>query len=145
MLTADPDVSLDPGMGAWVQAGSAIARAAEMLSVAILRRFWLVVVIAVAALAGLLYLVIANLSGASQVWASLVTVAAVVAATGVGVGGGVSRSFSGVGYEIWTAAKLEAQAWNVTWLPPMQQGTVERVKLESRGVAAPRIRKNVEG
>ena len=145
VLTADPDVSLDPGMGAWVQAGSAIARAARMLSLEILRRFWPVVAVAVAALAGLLYLVIANLSGASQVWASLVTVAAVVGTTGVGVGGGVSRSFSGVGYEIWNAAKLEAQAWNVTWLPPMQQGTMERVKLESRGVAAPRIRKNVEG
>jgi hypothetical protein len=45
---------------------------------AILRRFWPIVVVAAAALAGLLYLVVANLSGASQVWASLATVAAVV-------------------------------------------------------------------
>jgi hypothetical protein len=144
VLTADPDISLDPSMGAWVQAGSAIARATGMLSITILRRFWPIVLLAAAALAGLLYLVIANLSGASQVWASLVTVTAVVGGTGAGLGTGVSRAFGGVGYEIWNAAKLEAQAWNITWLPAMPQGTMQRVQLESRGVAAPQIRKNVD-
>jgi hypothetical protein len=144
ILTADPDVSLDPSMGAWVQAGSAIVRATGMLSTAILRRFWPVVLFAMAALAGLLYLVIATLSGASQVWASLVTVAAVVGCSGVGLGTGVSSAFGGVGYEIWNAAKLEAQAWNITWLPAMPQRTMQRVKLENRGVAAPQIRKNVD-
>jgi hypothetical protein len=144
VLTADPDVSLVPSMGAWVQAGSATARAAQMLSATILRRFWPIVLFAAAALAGLLYLVIANLSGASQVWASLVTVAAVVGCGGAGLGTSVSRAFGGVGYEIWSAAKLEAQAWNITWLPAMPQRATQRVKLESRGVAAPQIRKNVD-
>ena len=78
VLIADPQVAVQPGMGAWVQAGSSIARAARMTSEVILRRFWPLVVIGLAALGGLLYLVISNLSGASQVWASLVTVAAVV-------------------------------------------------------------------
>jgi len=144
VLTADPDVSLDPAMGAWVQAASAITRAAGMLSRTILRRFWPIVLIAAAALAGLLYLVIANLSGASQVWASLLTVAAVVGCSGAGLSASVSRAFSGVGYEIWNAAKVEAQAWNITWLPPMPQRTVQRARLETRGVAAPQIRKNVD-
>ena len=144
VLTADPDVSLNPSMGAWVQAGSAIARAARMMSSVILRRFWPVVLVIAAALAGLLYLVIANLSGASQVWASLVTVAALVGAGGAGLGTGVSRALGGVGYEIWNAAKLEAQVWSITWLPSMPQGTAQRVKLETRGVAAPMIRKNVD-
>ena len=144
VLTADPEVSLDPGMGAWVQAGSAIARAAQLMSAVILRRFWPIVLITAAALAGLLYLVIANLSGASQVWASLVTIAALVGASGAGLGTGVSRAFGGVGYEIWNAAKLEAQAWSITWLPSIQQGTTQRVKLETRGVAAPKIRKNID-
>ena len=144
VLTADPDVSLNPSMGAWVQAGSAIARAAQMMSSVILRRFWPVVLVIAAALAGLLYLVIANLSGASQVWASLVTVAALVGAGGAGLGTGVSRALGGVGYEIWNAAKLEAQVWSITWLPSMPQGAAQRVKLETRGVAAPMIRKNVD-
>jgi hypothetical protein len=144
VLTADPDVSLNPSMGAWVQAGSAISRATQMMASVILRRFWPVVLVIVAALAGLLYLVIANLSGASQVWASLVTVAALVGAGGAGLGTGVSRALGGVGYEIWNAAKLEAQVWSITWLPSLPQGAAQRVKLETRGIAAPMIRKNVD-
>jgi hypothetical protein len=145
VLTADPDVSLNPAMGAWVQAGSAMVRAVRMVTGVILRRFWPVVLIAVAALAGLLYLVIANLSGAGQVWGSLVTVIAVVGAAGGGIFGGVSRALGGVGYDIWNAARREAQVWSITWLPAMAQGVRERVTLESRGVAAPNIRKNLEG
>jgi hypothetical protein len=66
-------------MGAWVQVASSVARASRMVSVSVLRRFWPIVVVAAAALGGLLYLVTANLSG----------------------------------------AKLDAQAWNVTWLPTL--------------------------
>jgi hypothetical protein len=144
VLIADPDVSVSPSMGAWVQAGSSIARATAKISGVILRRFWWLVLIALAVLGGLLALVIVNLSGASQVWASLATVAAVVGASGIGVGSGVSSAFDGVGYEIWNAAKLDASAWNVTWLPAMASTTVQRVRLDNRGVAAPRIRKNLD-
>jgi hypothetical protein len=144
VLIADPEVSATPSMGAWVQAGSSIARASAKITGVVLRRFWPLVLIALAVLGGLLALVIVNLSGASQVWASLVTVVAVVGASGVGVGSGVSSAFDGVGYEIWSAAKLDASAWNITWLPGMTSTTVERVRLDSRGVAAPRIRKNLD-
>jgi len=145
VLTADPDVTLNPPMGAWVQAGSAMARAVRMVTGVILRRFWPAVVIVLAALAGLLYLVIANLSGADQVWGSVVTVIAVVGAAGGGIFGGVSRALGGVGYDIWNAARREAQVWSITWLPAMTQGVSQRAKLESRGVATPNIRKNLEG
>ena len=144
VLIADPEVSAAPSMGAWVQAGSSIARATAKITGVVLRRFWWLVLITLAVLGGLLALVIVNLSGAGQVWASLATVAAVVGASGVGVGSGVSSAFDGVGYEIWAAAKLDASAWNVTWLPAMTSTTVERVRLNSRGVAAPKIRKNLD-
>ncbi len=144
VLTADPDVSLQPAMGAWVQAASAMARASRTVASSILRRYWPLVLTGAAALGGLLYLVIANLSGASQAWASLVTVLAVLGGGGWGLGSGVSRAFDGVGFEIWSAAKLDAQSWNVTWLPGVRQGAVQRSLLGSRGVAAPRIRKNVD-
>jgi hypothetical protein len=144
VLIADPDVSVSPSMGAWVQAGSSIARATASMSAVILRRFWPLVLIALAALGGLLALVIINLSGASQVWASLVTVAAVVGTSGVGLGSGVSGALDGVGYEIWAAAKLDASAWNVTWLPAMTSTVGERVQMSRRGVAAPQIRKNLD-
>jgi hypothetical protein len=144
VLIADPEVAVQPSMGAWVQAGSSIARAARMIGAVIVRRFWPLVVIALAALAGLLYLVISNLSGASQVWASLLTVAAIVGSGTWGLGSGVSQAFGGVGYEIWSAAKLDAAAWGVTWLPALTASTVERARLEVRGVAMPQIRKNLD-
>jgi hypothetical protein len=144
VLIADPEVAVQPSMGAWVQAGSSIARAARMIGAVIVRRFWPLVVIALAALAGLLYLVISNLSGASQVWASLLTVAAIVGSGTWGLGSGVSQAFGGVGYEIWSAAKLDAAAWGVTWLPALTTSTVERARLEVRGVAMPQIRKNLD-
>ena len=53
------------------------------------------------------------------------------------------QALDGVGYEIWTAAKLDAAAWNVTWLPALTSTTVERAAM-SRGVAAPQIRKNLD-
>ncbi len=144
VLIADPEVSVSPSMGAWVQAGSSIARATAKISSVVLRRFWPLVLIALAALGGLLALVIVNLSGASQFWASLATVVAVVGASGVGVGSGVSSAFDGIGYEIWSAAKLDASAWNVTWLPAMTSSTMQRARLDRRGVAAPQIRKNLD-
>ena len=91
---------MQPSMGAWVQAGSSIVRAARMMSATILRRFWPIVVIALAVLGGLLALVIANLNGVSQVWASLVTVAAILGTGGYGLSSGVSQSFQGVGYDV---------------------------------------------
>jgi len=144
-LTADPDVSLNPAMGAWVQAASAIARATRTVTLTILRRFWPLVLVGAVALGGLLYLVISSLSGASQVWASLVTVGAVVGCGGAGLGSGVSRAFGGIGFEVWSAAKLDAQAWNLTWLPAVQQSAVQRTQLGNQGVTAPHIRKNVDG
>jgi hypothetical protein len=144
VLVADQEVTVQPSMGAWVEAGSAIARAAAKVSAAILRRFWLVVLIALAALAGLLTLVIVNLSGESQVWASLVTVAAVVGTSGWGLSSGVSQALSGVGYELWSAAKADAAAWNVTWLPALAATRVERAKMDRRGVPAPHVRKSLD-
>jgi hypothetical protein len=144
VLIADPDVSMTPSMGAWVQAGSSIIRAARMMGSAVLRRFWPLVVILLAALGGLLYLVIANLSGISQVWASLVTVFVLVGGGGFGLSSGVSQTFGGVGYEIWAAAKLDASVWMVTWLPALTASTMQRVQLDGLGVAAPQIRKNLD-
>jgi hypothetical protein len=143
-LVADQEVNVQPAMGAWVEAASAIARAAARVSAVILRRFWLVVLIALAALAGLLTLVIVNLSGASQVWASLVTVAAVVGTSGWGMSSGVSSSLGGVGNEIWSAAKADAAAWNITWLPALATTKLERAKMDRRGVAMPHVRKSLD-
>jgi hypothetical protein len=144
VLTADPGVSVQPSMGAWVQAGSSLVRAARMMTATILRRFWPIVVIALVVLGGLLALIIANLNGVSQVWASLVTVAAILGTGGYGLSNGVSQSFQGVGYDVFNAAKTEASAWAVTWLPALSATAAQRAELDRRGVAAPQLRKNLD-
>ena len=101
-------------------------------------------VLGLVTLGGLLYLVITKLSGASQVWASLVTVAAIVGSGTWGLGSGVSQALGGIGYEIWSAAKLDAAAWSVTWLPALTATAAERVRMERRGVAMPQIRKSLD-
>jgi len=144
VLTADPDTCVQPALGAWTHAATAVARAARIVTFTILRRFWPAMVIFLVALALLLYLVIANLSGVSEVWTTLATVAAFVSGGSITVGGGVARAFGGISAEAWNAAKLDAQAWNITWLPAMPQTTVQRARLESRGVAMPQMRKNLD-
>jgi hypothetical protein len=144
VLIADPEVSVQPSMGAWVEAASSLARAAGMISETILRRFWWMLVLALVTLGGLLYLVISNLSGLGEVWASLATVAAVLGSATYGVGSGVSSALSGIGYDIWSAAKLDAATWEITWLPALTSTTVERARMERQGVAVPQIRKNLD-
>jgi hypothetical protein len=144
VLIADPEVTVSPSMSAWVQAATKIAQAAQKVSGVVVRRFWPVLVVLLAILGGLLYLVISNLSGASEVWASMVTVAAVVGCGGAGLGSGVSRALGGVGFDVYSAAKVDAEAWGVTWLPALVPTTMERAKLNSRGVAPPQLRKNLD-
>jgi hypothetical protein len=143
-LIADPGAAVQPSMSAWVQAASSTVRAARMMTLTILRRFWPIVVIAVVVLGGLLALIIANLSGVSQVWASLFTVVAIVGSGGYGLSSGVSQSFEGVGFDVWNAARTDASAWAVTWLPAMSANPAERAELDRRGVAAPQLRKNLD-
>lgn len=144
VLIADPQVTVQPSMGAWIEAASSMARAIRMVCGVILRRFWWLVAIALVTLGGLLYLVISSLNGLGEVWASLATVAMVLGSGGWGLSSGVSSSFGGIGYEVWNAAKLDAAAWSATWLPAMNASTTERIKLEQRGVAAPRLRKSLD-
>ena len=144
VLIANPEVSVQPKMGAWVEAASSISRAASQTSAIVLRRFWPVVLIALVALGLLLGFAIASLSGAAQVWTSLATVAAVVGGGGWTLSSAVSGALDGVGYEIWNTAKTDAAAWNITWLPALNASTAERMELERRGVAAPRLRKTLD-
>jgi hypothetical protein len=144
VLIADPDVAVQPSTRAWAEAGASIARTAGVIGGVILRRFWPLVLVALIMLGGLLYLVIANLSGVSEVWASLATVAAVVGSGTWGLGSGVASSISGIGYDVWNAARVDAKAWGITWLPALSATMGERARLERRGVAMPQIRKGLD-
>jgi hypothetical protein len=49
-----------------------------------------------------------------------------------------------VGYEIWNAAKADAAAWNITWLPALPATGFERARMDRRGVPMPRVRKSLD-
>jgi hypothetical protein len=155
VAVGDPQTSGAPSMNAWVQAGKAVVRAARLVTVSVLRRFWWLVALIVALIGAVLYLVIANLHGLSQVVTSVVWVAGAVSLTGAGLRSAVGKAVSGVGSEVWLAAQSDAKAWSVTWLPtppaPKSGGMLaalraglQRRGLERTGVAMPRYRKNLE-
>jgi hypothetical protein len=138
LLTAPADATGQPAIGAWVQAGESMLRTARTLAWRILRRCWPLVVLLLAATGGLLYLAIANGTGATKVWSSLVTVAASVGVTGAGLRGTGRRAMGMIEQQVWRAAETDARAWNITWLPILRQGPIRRYRLGSRGVALPR-------
>lgn len=155
LLVGDPQTSGAPSMNAWVQAGTAVVRAARVVTVSVLRRFWWLVTLILLLIGGVLYLVVANLHGASQVWTSVLWIAGAVGLTGAGLRSAVGKAVSGVGAEVWIAARADAKAWSVTWLPtpPAPQGgrmqailqaVQQRSSLDRTGVAMPRYRKNLE-
>jgi hypothetical protein len=129
---------------AWAQAGQTIVRTTRTLTLAVLRRFWPVVVVLAAATGGLLYLAIANSSGTAKVWTSLVTVAAGLGVSGASLRATAKRAASGIEQDIWRAASLDAQAWNLTWLPTLPQSSLQKMRLARRGVAVPHATNSLE-
>jgi hypothetical protein len=144
LLVGQTDISGQVGADAWVQAGRSVLHTARVLTIDILRRFWLVVVIIAAATGGLLYLAIANSTGTAKVWTSLVTVVAAFGVSGAGLRATAGRAVAGLEQSISRAAILDAQAWSVTWLPTLPQSRIKRYRLSRRGVAVPQAKPGLE-
>jgi hypothetical protein len=144
LLASPTDISGQTSVGAWVEAGESILRSTRLLGLRILRRFWPVVVVILAATGGLLYVVSANTQGTSAVWASLVTVAGAFGVSGASLRAAAKRAYSGLEQDLTRAAVMDARAWSVTWLPTLPQGLMQRHELRSRGVDAPHVKKGLE-
>jgi hypothetical protein len=144
LLAGQTDISGQTSVDAWVEAGGSILRSTRLLALRILRRFWLVVVVILAATGGLLYVVSANATGSAAVWASLVTVAGAFGVSGASLRAAAKRAFSGLEQDLTRAAVMDARAWSVTWLPTLPQGFRQRNELRSRGVDAPHVKKGLE-
>lgn len=137
LLSNEGDVSGQPPTAAWIRAGEAMLQSAHNLLWKILRHFWLVVLVILVAIGGLLYLAIAQTSGTTTVWTSLVTVVGGFGVSGAGLRAAGKRVATGVEQSAWQAASLDARAWAVTWLPALRQGPVLRHRLNQQGVAPP--------
>jgi hypothetical protein len=126
-----------PPMGAWIHAGESVLRSTRAVIVKMVRWFWPVAVVILAATAGLLYLSLHDAHGTARVWTTLVTLAGGISASGVGLRSGATKLAGGLEQTAWQAATLDAQAWAVTWLPSIRQGPLGRYRLRKRGVAPP--------
>jgi hypothetical protein len=109
-----------------------------------LLHFWPVVVVILAVTGALLYVAVANTSGASKFWASLVTVAGAFGISGASLRATGQRVAGGVEQEVWNAATLDARAWEVTWLPTLPQSLYRRYRLSQRGVDLPQAKRGLE-
>jgi len=144
VLVGDPQTSGAPSMTAWLQASSAVVRAARTVTVSVLRRFWWLLLLIAVVIGGVLAIVISNLHGASQVWTSILWVGGSVGISGAGLMSAVGKALSGVGSEVWDAARGDAEAWNVTWLPTLRQSRQQRRALDRAGVAMPALNPGLE-
>jgi hypothetical protein len=144
VLVGDPQTSGAPSMNAWLQASSAVVRAARTVTVSVLRRFWWLILLIVVVIGGVLALVIVSLHGASQVWTSILWVGGSIGISGAGFVSTVGKALSGVGSEVWDAARADASAWNVTWLPTLKQSRGQRRGLDRLGVAVPTMNPGLE-
>jgi hypothetical protein len=144
VLVGDPQTSGAPSMSAWLQASSAVVRAARTVTVSVLRRFWWLILLIAAVVGGVLAVVLVSLHGASRVWTSILWVGGTVGITGAGLQSSVGKALSGVGSEVWSAARADAAAWNVTWLPTLQQSRQQRRGLDRAGVAMPAMNPGLE-
>jgi len=144
VLVGDPQNSGAPSMSAWLQASAAVVRAARTVTVSVLRRFWWLILLIAAVVAGVLVVVIVSLHGASRVWTSILWVGGTAGVTGAGLQSSVGKALSGAGSEVWGAARADAAAWNVTWLPTLQQSRGQRRGLDRVGVAMPEMNPGLE-
>jgi hypothetical protein len=144
LLAGESDTAGQTSVEAWVEAGESILRSTRMLTVQVLRHFWPVALIILAATAWLLYVANAHTHGTASVWASVVTVAGAFGVSGTSLRAAAKKAASGIEADFSRSAVLDAQAWGATWLPTLPQSPVQKYQLSRRGVAAPQAKPGLE-
>jgi hypothetical protein len=104
----------------------------------VLQHYWFAVVIAAAALGGVLYLVISNLGGAAKVWTSIAAVGTSLGISANSIMSTTRRLAAEAERPVFAMAEEDAMAWAVTTMPPEVNITRQGArKLRKAGVAPP--------
>jgi hypothetical protein len=104
----------------------------------VLQHYWLAVVIAAAALGGVLYLVISNLGGAAKVWTSIAAVGTSLGISANSIMSTTRRLAAEAEQPVFAMAEEDAMAWAVTTLPPAVNLSYRGARqLRKAGVAPP--------
>lgn len=120
---------------AYVAAGEEALSRSAATARRVLKHYWFAVVLVAAALGGVLYLAVANLGGAAQVWTSI---AAVVGSLGISANS-ITSTTRKLAAEaegpVFAMAEEDAMAWAVTTMPAVNLSNRGVRKLRKAGIA----------
>jgi hypothetical protein len=104
----------------------------------VLQHYWFAIIIAAAALGGVLYLAINSLGGAAKVWTSIAAVGTSLGISANSIMSTTRRLAAEAEQPVFTMAEEDAMAWAVTTMPPAVNLSYRGVrKLRKAGVAPP--------
>ncbi len=101
----------------YVAAGEAALRRSARIIRGVLAHFWGAALCLAAALGGVLYLAIAQLNGASQVWTSIAAIGSAMGISAQSIRMRISRLSTEAERPVLVAAEEDAKAWAITALP----------------------------
>jgi len=123
---------------AYVAAAEAALRRSARSVRQVLQHYWLAVIIAAAALGGVLYLAISNLGGAAKVWTSIAAVGTSLGISANSIMSTTRRLAAEAERPVFAMAEEDAMAWAVTTMPPDVNLSYRGArKLRKAGVAPP--------
>jgi hypothetical protein len=125
-----------PGTGAWLMALSSGLRSARLLAYRILRLYWTAGVLLAVVSGGLLYLMVADLSGSAGVWAPAVVGVGVLGLAVAALIAGLSRASDGIWPGAWSMAQLDVRARQITSLPDLPRQGNPLARRVTAGVLA---------
>lgn len=121
----------------YVAAGeAALHRSARIVS-GVLAHYWGVALCLAAALGGVLYLAVAHLGGAGQVWTSIAAIGSTMGISAQSIRSAISRLGTEAERPVLVAAEEDAKAWAITTLPQAHLTASGTRKLRKSGIAKP--------
>jgi hypothetical protein len=121
----------------YVAAGEAALRRSASIVLGVLMHYWGVALCLAAALGGVLYLAVAQLGGASQVWTSIAAIGSTLGISAQSIRSAISRLSTEAERPVLVAAEEDAKAWAITTLPPADLTASGTRKLRKSGIAKP--------
>jgi hypothetical protein len=102
----------------YVAAGEAALHRSGVIVRGVIRHYWAAFLVMGAALAGILYLSLTYLGGASQVWTSIAAIGGSLGVSAQTVASRSSRLAAEAGKPVFQMSEEDAMAWAITTLPP---------------------------
>jgi hypothetical protein len=119
----------------YVAAGELALRRSAAIARRIVRHYWAAMVIAAAALGGILYLAASNLNGAAKVWTSIGAIGGYLGVSANTIRSAASRLAAEAGKPVFAMAEEDAMAWAITTLPAADLSYRGVQQLRKAGIA----------